>query len=502
MPGPFNPPGTAQDVNVTFDPGDIINVRVRNGNNTAYIEPAQENGNLSDIKVNTDNIPVLGQTTMAGSTPVTIASDQSDLPINLKQVNGTTISVNTGPTGNGSPRVTVAIDSATVAGSASLPAGTNAIGKLAANDGVDIGDVTVNNAAGAAAVNIQDGGNSITVDGPLTDSQLRATPVPVSAASLPLPTGAATEAKQTQPGVDIGDVTVNNAAGAGAVNIQDGGNSITIDATSLPLPTGAATEAKQTQPGVDIGDVTVNNGAGAGAVNIQDGGNSITVDGPLTDAQLRATAVPVSGPLTDAQLRATPVPVSGTVTATPTGTQDVNLMEVGGSPFDIGTQLAAASVSTTTASDEAVPVGQAPMSDSVPVTMASDQSEIPVSQGSPGGAAWPVDVQTTKVILSKTDLATDTTAILGDAASSRYKIHAFSLTTLSNAPVVCQFVSQTSATVLWTVVLQAPSGGMAGANLSTAIPGWLFAADFGDKMQLVMDVPTNVYWAISYVDEP
>lgn len=34
------------------------------------------------------------------------------------------------------------------------------------------------------------------------------------------------------------------------------------------------------------------------------------VTGPLTNAELRATAVPVSGPLTDAQLRATPVPVS------------------------------------------------------------------------------------------------------------------------------------------------------------------------------------------------
>lgn len=36
------------------------------------------------------------------------------------------------------------------------------------------------------------------------------------------------------------------------------------------------------QPGVDIGDVTVNNAAGAAAVNIQDGGNSITVDGAVT----------------------------------------------------------------------------------------------------------------------------------------------------------------------------------------------------------------------------
>lgn len=35
--------------------------------------------------------------------------------------------------------------------------------------------------------------------------------------------------------------------------------------------------------------------------------------GGLTDTQLRATAVPVSGPLTDTQLRATPVPISGTV---------------------------------------------------------------------------------------------------------------------------------------------------------------------------------------------
>jgi hypothetical protein len=55
---------------------------------------------------------------------------------------------------------------------------------------------------------------------------------------------------------------------------------------------------------------------GSGHLHIADGGGSITVDGPLTDAQLRATAVPVSGnvgvtgsvavtgPLTNAELRA------------------------------------------------------------------------------------------------------------------------------------------------------------------------------------------------------
>ena len=33
-------------------------------------------------------------------------------------------------------------------------------------------------------------------------------------------------------------------------------------------------------------------------ITIADGGNSITVDGPLTDTELRATAVPVSGTVT------------------------------------------------------------------------------------------------------------------------------------------------------------------------------------------------------------
>ena len=48
-------------------------------------------------------------------------------------------------------------------------------------------------------------------------------------------------------------VTVLNGPAGAAVNIQDGGNSITIDATSLPLPTGAATE---TTLGTRLADAT------------------------------------------------------------------------------------------------------------------------------------------------------------------------------------------------------------------------------------------------------
>ena len=44
--------------------------------------------------------------------------------------------------------------------------------------------------------------------------------------------------------------------------------------------------------------------------------SSVAVTGPLTDAELRASAVPVSGPITDTELRATPVNVLGPLTDT------------------------------------------------------------------------------------------------------------------------------------------------------------------------------------------
>lgn len=88
----------------------------------------------------------------------------------------------------------------------------------------------------------------------------------------------------------LGNITATVTAGdieIGAVEIKNptddtratvGANGLYTDVRASALPTGAATSALQTQPGVDIGDVTVNNSTGAAAVNIQDGGNSITVD--------------------------------------------------------------------------------------------------------------------------------------------------------------------------------------------------------------------------------
>jgi hypothetical protein len=84
------------------------------------------------------------------------------------------------------------------------------------------------------------------------------------------------------------------------------GGSVTI--SSITVPTSVTVNNTSGSP-VPISDA-------GGLISIDDGGGSITVDGPLTDTQIRATALPVSGPLTDTQLRATALPVSGPLTDT------------------------------------------------------------------------------------------------------------------------------------------------------------------------------------------
>ncbi len=116
------------------------------------------------------------------------------------------------------------------------------------------------------------------VSGPLTDTQLRATPVPVS--------GTVTANAGTNLNTSLLALASTQTDKSQFTKITDGTD------TALVTSAGEQNVLATAQPGVDIGDVTVNNATGAAAVNIQDGGNSITVDGAVT--------------------------VSGTVTANPT----------------------------------------------------------------------------------------------------------------------------------------------------------------------------------------
>lgn len=102
------------------------------------------------------------------------------------------------------------------------------------DDGTDRKNINVHATTGDVQVDIT---HTVVVDG-------SAVTQPISAASLPLPASASTAANQLADGHNV---TVDNASGASAVNIQDGGNSLTVDtgATFSVQEDGAALTALQ-----------------------------------------------------------------------------------------------------------------------------------------------------------------------------------------------------------------------------------------------------------------
>ena len=125
-----------------------------------------------------------------------------------------------------------------------LPAGSNAIGKLAANDGVDIGDVTINNA-------------SIAVTGTFWQA--------------------------TQP-VSLASVPSHAVTNAGTFRTQETGAALTalqlLDDVVATAGSGALTKGNQIA-GTDGATARILSVNASGHVNIADGGNSITVDGSV-----------------------------------------------------------------------------------------------------------------------------------------------------------------------------------------------------------------------------
>ena len=116
--------------------------------------------------------------------------------------------------------------------------------------------------------------------------------------------------------------TILNGGGADAVNIQDGGNSITVDGTvTANAGTGNFTVVQATASNLNT---TIGNAGGGSAVNIQDGGNAITVDdGGVALAIYPFPATPVSG--YEANLSNT---TPATIITTPGGGQYIYLTQI------------------------------------------------------------------------------------------------------------------------------------------------------------------------------
>lgn len=122
--------------------------------------------------------------------------------------------------------------------------------------------------------NINSIANSVTVTGPLTDSQLRASAIPISIASMPSTPVTGTFWQVTQPVSGTFWQTTQPVSGTFWQTTQP------ISAANLPLPSGASTETTLAliKAKTDNIDVALSTRAVTG----------------LTDTQLRASAVPIS----------------------------------------------------------------------------------------------------------------------------------------------------------------------------------------------------------------
>ena len=214
-----------------------------------------------------------GQAAMAASAPVVIASNQTGVPVTF-----------TGSTD-------VATQTTLSAINAKLVTGT------------DIGDVTINNSTGASAVNIQDGGNSLTVDYATTGSGTA-----TGALRVELPTNGTGVVGINAGSALIGKVSIDQAtANANEVvvkSITAGSNvigKVTIDQTTPGTTNKVSVGADVVHTIVDSGSTVVTQGTATNLktqAEIYQGGTAVSTSAPLqvslANTAANATAVKVN----------------------------------------------------------------------------------------------------------------------------------------------------------------------------------------------------------------
>ena len=202
----------------------------------------------------------------SGSLNVNITGGGSS-NINVAQFGGSNVVTGTGVSGAGIPRVTVSSDSSlSITGTVPLPTGAaTSANQTNGNQETQIvqgGNTAIVTAAGAQKVD----GSAVTQ--------------PVSAASLPLPTGAATSANQTN-GTQVTQVSSLPALSAGSNNI----GSITNITGTVSLPTGAATSANQTTGNTSLSSILANQTNGTQTTSLLAGSAAIGTVAPNPDSQ-------------------------------------------------------------------------------------------------------------------------------------------------------------------------------------------------------------------------
>ena len=194
------------------------------------------NSSLSSIDTKT---PALGQALAAASVPVVLTAAQLSTltPLSSVTVSGS-VTANAGTNLNTS---LLALDS-TVAKDSSLTTIDSSINTLLKPASTLAAVTSITNTVTIKADTAGNQANALKVDG-------TATTQPISVASLPLPTGASTSALQTTGNSSLSSIDgkIPSNLTVTSTRLLTDGSGVTqpISAASLPLPTGASTAAKQ-----------------------------------------------------------------------------------------------------------------------------------------------------------------------------------------------------------------------------------------------------------------
>lgn len=275
--------------------GEANALRVTLANDSTGVVSVDDNGatlsvddGAGSLTVDNSTLSVTGTGTEATALRVTIATDSTGVlsvddnggSLTVDNADITTIA---GAVSGGQMQVDVV---------AALPAGTNAIGKLAPNSGVDIGDVDVLSVIpGTGATNL---GKAIDTAVGATDTGVAPLAVrddalssltPIEGDYVPLRTdanGALWVKNSGTVTVDASGTAVPVTDNGATLSVDDGAGSLTIDNAALSV-TGSGTESgalRVTIASDSTGVLSIDDNGGN--ISIDDGGNSITVDGTVT----------------------------------------------------------------------------------------------------------------------------------------------------------------------------------------------------------------------------
>jgi len=348
------------------------------------------NSSLSSIQSSSASIdgkiPSIGQKTMSGSLPVTISSNQSAVPAsqsgvwNITNVSGT-VSLPTGAatsssqaTGNASLSsidsklntlgqnlmvnsmpVTIASNQSPIPISGTITADNDSVGLVNSLAPVSATLIAAKDTFGTLIALSTSAGGLLKVDGSGVTQ-------PISASSLPLPTGAATSALQNTTNSNLTTISGQLPATLGA---KVSANSLSvvlspdyvapISAATLPLPVNASTSPLQA--------------AGNASLTSIDGKTPALVSG----------RVPVDG-------SGVTQPVSAIALPLPTGASTSALQTTGNASLtaiqgNINATLSSRATEATlsTLNNKINTLGQKTMANSTPIVIASDQAPIPIT---------------------------------------------------------------------------------------------------------------------------